>query len=45
MELSSEEEDESEQDEINKEIQQTMRVVSNGDKKGPKRPRVKVVVE
>lgn len=45
VELSSEEEDESEQDEINKEIQQTMRVVSNGDKKGPKRPRVKVVVE
>ena len=45
VELSSEEEDESEEDELNKEIQQTMRVVSNGDKKGPKRPRVKVVVE
>jgi hypothetical protein len=49
MELSSDEEEEEdemeEDDEINREIKQTMKVVSDGGKKGAKRPRVKVVVE
>lgn len=45
VELSSEEEDESETDDLNKEIKETMKVVSDDDKKGAKRRRVKVVVE
>ncbi|KAG9200733.1 hypothetical protein G6514_006755 [Epicoccum nigrum] len=43
MELSSK--DEESEDEINKEIKQTMRVVSDGGKAAVKKPRVKVVVE
>jgi hypothetical protein len=43
MELSSE--DKESEDEVNKEIKQTMRVVSDGGKAAAKKPRVKVVVE
>ena len=35
----------SETDDLNKEIKETMKVVSDDDKKGAKRRRVKVVVE